>query len=243
MSDLPTPGPPAGDGILLEARGVCKYFTDPRGTVVRALDQVSLTIVRGGFHVLMGPSGSGKTTLLTLLGALDRPTAGQILFQGRDLGRCADTELTRLRRRTGFIFQDFALIPNLTVWENITYPLVPRGVSARQRFARAGTLLARFGLADRMLARPAELSGGERQRVAVARALVGEPEVLLADEPTSNLDPAASEAMRQLLSGFQAEGRTLIVSTHDRNVIARATTVFALEAGRLTPRPSTSVRA
>src|SRR5207244_7495097 len=139
-------------------------------------------IAPGSFTVLLGASGSGKTTLLALLGALERQTRGKVLFEGKDLGECSDVELARIRRRMGFIFQDFALIPNLSVEENITYPLIPRGVSRADRRRRAGDLLTRFGMADTAAGRARELSGGEAQRVAIARALAGQPEVILADE-------------------------------------------------------------
>jgi putative ABC transport system ATP-binding protein len=231
LPHLADPGP-----VVLEARGVCKYFQEKTAAPVRALDDVSLVIARGEFCALTGPSGSGKTTLLALLGALDRASRGQVLFHGRDLGSCSDAELARLRRRTGFIFQDLALIPTLPAWENITYPLIPRGLATAERYERARALLGRFGLADKAAARPAELSGGERQRVAIARALAGDPEVLLADEPTSSLDPAAAEAIKDLLAGVHAEGRTVIVATHDARLLALAGSIYKLEAGRLRAR-------
>src|SRR5262249_37539074 len=156
---------------------------------LRALDEVTLGIERGSLTVISGPSGSGKTTLLALLGALERPTRGGVLFEGQELGACSDVALARIRRRMGFIFQDFSLIPNLSAGENIAAPLIPRGIVRAERWRRAEELLARFGLRDRLAARAGELSGGEQQRVAIARALAGQPEVLLGDEPTSNLDP------------------------------------------------------
>src|SRR2546425_5347482 len=174
--------------LILEVQQLCKFYGSGTAAEVRALEDVSLAVPPGAFVVLTGPSGSGKTTLLALLGGLERPTRGRVFFAGRDLGDCSDVELARIRRRVGFIFQDFALIGGLPVWENITYPLIPRGVSRRQRWQRAQELLSRFGLSDKLSRRPRELSGGEQQRVSVARALAGQPEVLLADEPTSNLD-------------------------------------------------------
>lgn len=200
---------------------------------VRALDDVTLTVPAGSFTVLTGPSGSGKSTLLALLGGLDRPSRGEVLFQGRDLGRFSDMELARTRRRLGFVFQDFALIPGLPVWENITYPLIPRGLSTRERLRLAQELMPRFGLADRLTARPRELSGGEQQRVAIARALAGRPEVVLADEPTSNLDEASGQGVVSLLQQAHAEGRTVVASSHDARLVALATHVCALEAGRV----------
>jgi putative ABC transport system ATP-binding protein len=218
---------------ILEARQLCKFYRAGRAAEVRALEDVSLDVPAGSFTLLTGPSGSGKTTLLALLGGLERPTRGQVVFAGRDLSGCSDTELARLRRRLGFVFQDFALIAGLPVWENITYPLIPRGVSGTERYRLARDLLTRFGLADRLAARPRELSGGEQQRVAVARALAGRPEVVLADEPTSNLDEAAGAAVIALLRQAHAEGTTVVASSHDPRLAAVATRVCQLEAGRL----------
>ena len=218
---------------LLESRHVCKFYRAGARGEVRAVDDVSLAVERGAFVVLNGPSGSGKTTLLALLGALERPTRGQALFDGRDLGGLSDVGLARVRRRLGFVFQDFALIPNLPAWENITYPLIPRGWSRGRRQELALSLLARFGIADRFTARPEELSGGEQQRVAVARALAGAPEVLLADEPTSNLDLGAAGELLATLREFHAGGNTVVVSTHDPQLADLATEVHELRAGRL----------
>ncbi len=217
---------------LLATRSVCKVYRSGRGEV-RALMDVSLAIAPGSFVALTGPSGSGKTTLLALLGALERPTSGQVLCDGRDLARCADTELARMRRRMGFIFQDFALIASLPVGDNITYPLIPRGVRRARRQQIAEALLARLGIADKVGAWPAQLSGGEQQRVAVARALAGEPEMLFADEPTSNLDPAASRELMELLRECHRAGKTVIVSTHDPQIAGLATEVHSLSGGRL----------
>jgi putative ABC transport system ATP-binding protein len=200
---------------------------------VRALDGVSLGIERGCLAVVSGPSGSGKTTLLALLGALERPTRGQVLFEGKELGDCSDVELARVRRRAGFVFQDFSLIPNLTAAENIAYPLIPRGVPRAERYRRAREWLARLGMEGKLGARARELSGGEQQRVAIARALSGQPEVLLADEPTSNLDPATAGELLAALREAHAAGKTVVLSSHDPRVIALATQVYELEGGRL----------
>jgi putative ABC transport system ATP-binding protein len=218
---------------LLEARDLRRYFRPGGRAEVRALDGVSLTIPRGSFAVLTGPSGSGKTTLLALLGALDRPTSGHVLFDGRDLGPFSDVELARVRRRVGFVFQDFPSLPGLPIWENVTYPLIPRGVPRHERRRRAQELLGRLGLGDRLDARPRELSGGEQQRVSVARALAGRPDVILADEPTSNLDPESGRALLELLRAIHQEGTTVVVSSHDPAVLELATAAFALRAGRL----------
>jgi putative ABC transport system ATP-binding protein len=218
---------------LFETRHVCKRYRAGTHAEVRAVDDVSITIEAGQFVLLTGPSGSGKSTLLALLGALDRPSAGQVLFDGRDLAGCADVELTRARRRMGFVFQSFSLIGGLPVWENVTYPLIPRGMTRTARQALAAELLDRLGIGEKMQALPEELSGGEQQRVAVARALAGRPSVLLADEPTSNLDGAAAAGLLSLLQDIHRQGTTVLLSSHDPVLKTLATAVFELEHGRL----------
>jgi len=219
--------------LLFETRGLCKHFRRGTRAEVRALHDVSLTIPAGSFTVLTGASGSGKTTLLALLGTLQRPTAGQVLFEGSDLATYSDVGLARYRRGLGFIFQNFSLIPGLPVWENITYPLIPRGMGGRQRLALAQRLLDPLGLGDRLTARPRELSGGEQQRVALARALAGEPQAILADEPISNLDAENSRAVLGLLQQIHVAGKTVILAVHDPAVVGLATHVHELQAGRL----------
>jgi putative ABC transport system ATP-binding protein len=223
----------------LEVRQVCKFYRAGSAAEVRALEDVSLALPSGSFTVLTGPSGSGKTTLLALLGGLERPTRGQVLFAGQDLGVCSDVELARVRRRVGFVFQDFALIPGLPARENVTYPLIPRGIPRAERDRLAREWLARVGLADKLGARPGELSGGEQQRVALARALAPGPEVVLADEPTSSLDEAAGEVVIALLRQAHGEGRTVVCSSHDPRLVALATVRCTFEAGRLTVRSAT----
>jgi ABC-type lipoprotein export system ATPase subunit len=224
---------PSEAEILLETRNLSKLFRKGTTRQVTAVDGVSLIIARGTFTVLTGPSGSGKTTLLALLGALERPTAGQVIFADRDLSICSDVELARLRRRMGFVFQDFALIPGLSVEDNITYPLIPRGFSRGARRTLARSLLARFDLEAKLFALPADLSGGEQQRVALARALAGDPELLLLDEPTSNLDPEASRFALSILRELHAQGRTIILATHEAQAIAFSSQVHELDKGRL----------
>jgi putative ABC transport system ATP-binding protein len=218
---------------LFETRSLCKYYHTRSRHVVRALDEVSLGIERGGFTVIRGPSGSGKTTLLALLGALERATRGQVLFGGQNLGDCSGMELARVRRRLGFVFQDFALISNLSAEENITYPLIPRGIARAERRRRAQELLARLGMEAKGTTRAGSLSGGEQQRVALARALAGQPEAVLADEPTSNLDPAMGQTLLAILRELHGEGRTIVMSSHDPQVIALATCVHEMEGGKL----------
>jgi putative ABC transport system ATP-binding protein len=213
-----------------ELRGVAKLFQ--RGpSIVRALDGIDLEIEAGGLVALEGPSGSGKTTLLQLLGALDRPSAGEILFEGRDLASLRDRELAELRLRSfGFVFQQFNLIPTLTAAENVEVKLAPVGGNRQ----RALELLDEVGLAARAEHLPAHLSGGEQQRVAIARALSVEPRVVLADEPTGNLDSATGREIIELLAGLAAEhGSTVIVATHDFELAARAPRRLVMRDGRL----------
>lgn len=213
---------------LFEAREVSRTFRD-----VRALDGVSLSVERGAFLAVTGPSGCGKTTLLALLGALDRPTQGVVLFDNMDLGGASEPERSRVRRRLGIVFQSSPMIRGLPLWENVTCPLVPRGVPSRERRRIAARLLERVGVAHRDGARPEELSGGERQRVGVARALVADPEAILADEPTSDLDRETAAAVVALLREFHAAGRTVVAATHDPAIEALATATCRLRDGRL----------
>lgn len=218
---------------LLEATSVSRTYRRGTPREVRAVDGVSLAVEPGTCWALTGPSGSGKSTLLALLGGLDRPTSGEVRFAGESLAHLSDVGLARVRRRLGFVFQNFSLLPRLAVWENVTYPLVPRGVGRAARLRQAEELLGPLGLADR-LQEPAEtLSGGEQQRVAVARALIGRPEAVLADEPTSQLDPVAADGIRQLLARLVDDGVTLVLATHEPRLIALATHVAAIEAGHL----------
>ena len=216
-----------------------KFFQ--RGpTTVRALDGIDLEIEAGEFVALEGPSGSGKTTLLQLLGALDRPSAGDIVFEGRDLVGLPDHELAELRLRSfGFVFQQFNLIPTLTAVENVEVKLIPAGGTRE----RALQLLDEVGLAARADHLPAHMSGGEQQRVAIARALSVEPRVVLADEPTGNLDSATGGEIIDLLRNLAAEhGSTVIVATHDAELAARAATADR-GAGRRRSPPSRSLLA
>src|SRR6476661_3977696 len=223
---------------LYELSGVARYFQ--RGpTTVRALDDVSLEIEPGEFVALEGPSGSGKTTLLQILGALDRPSAGTVTFDGRDLVQQPDSALAELRLRSfGFVFQQFNLIPTLTALENVEAKLAPAGGTRE----RALELLAEVGLAERADHLPAHLSGGEQQRVGIARALSVEPRVVLADEPTGNLDSATGGEIIELLSGLAAEhGSTVIVATHDAGLAVRAPRRLAMRDGRFAAKPAPAV--
>jgi putative ABC transport system ATP-binding protein len=217
-----------------ELIGVGKAFV--RGQlVVNALQEVNLTIEAGEFVALEGPSGSGKTTLLQLLGALDRPSSGRVLFDGRDLAQLPDGELAELRLRSfGFVFQQFNLIPTLTALENVQAKLAPTGLSTVGLRQRAEALLAEVGLADRAEHLPAHLSGGEQQRVAIARALSVEPRVILADEPTGNLDSTTGSEIVEILAALAANrGTTVIVATHDAGLAGRAQRRLGIRDGRL----------
>jgi putative ABC transport system ATP-binding protein len=223
---------------LYDVRGVEKFFQRGPATV-RALDGVALQIDAGEFVALEGPSGSGKTTLLQLLGALDRPTSGTVLFEGRDLGKLRDHDLADLRLRAfGFVFQQFNLIPTLTALQNVELALAPTDVSGDDLRYRAQTLLAEVGLADRAAHLPSQLSGGEQQRVAIARALVVEPRVVLADEPTGNLDTKTGADVIDLLAGLAAQhGATVVVATHDTELAARAPRRLAMRDGAMVGAP------
>ena len=202
---------------------------------VHAVRDVDLEIDRGEFVVIVGPSGSGKTTLLQLLGALDRPTDGQIAFEGRDLARLGDGELTKLRLRTiGFIFQQFNLIPTLTAAQNVEVALAPSGMDGDVRRTRSHELLESVGLGGRAHHLPSQLSGGEQQRVAIARSLANNPHVLLADEPTGNLDTATGEEIMALLRDLStSSGHTVVLITHDADIAAEAPRVIRMQDGRL----------
>jgi putative ABC transport system ATP-binding protein len=219
---------------LYELRGVTKRYGRGAGEVTAVRD-VDLTIRTGEFLAVVGPSGSGKTTLLQLLGALDRPSEGEVLFEGRDLGRLPDRELTTLRLQTiGFVFQQFNLIPTLTAVQNVEAALAPRGLERGRRRRRALELLDAVGLSARAGHLPSQLSGGEQQRVAIGRALANEPRVVLADEPTGNLDSATGEEIVELLRALSEErGETVVLITHDARLAGRASRIARMEDGRV----------
>jgi putative ABC transport system ATP-binding protein len=217
-----------------EVSGAGKSFA--RGPVViNAVRDVDLTIDAGELVAIEGPSGSGKTTLLQLLGALDRPSNGSVLFEGRDLSRLGDGELAELRLRSfGFVFQQFNLIPTLTALENVEAKVAPTGIPGAELRERASALLQEVGLADRATHLPAHLSGGEQQRVAIARALSVEPHVILADEPTGNLDTTTGGEVIDLLANLAAvRGTTVIVATHDTALAGRAPRRLGMRDGRV----------
>ena len=219
---------------LLDARGLTKIYKLGR-VEVRALRGVDVTVEAGEYVAIMGPSGSGKSTLMHILGCLDSPTEGTFTLDGEDVSELSGRALARVRnRKVGFVFQTFNLMPRLTVEENVALPLKYRGgLSRRERRDRARTLLTRLGLEDRIGHRPEELSGGERQRVAVARALVGEPAILMADEPTGNLDSKAGAEVLQTFRELHAGGHTIVMITHDSHVAEEAGRTVHLADGRI----------
>jgi putative ABC transport system ATP-binding protein len=198
------------------------------------LSGVSLTVQRGELIAIMGPSGSGKSTLMNIIGCLDRPTSGMYRFEQRELDTMTDDELASIRNvKIGFVFQTFNLLPRFSALKNVEVPLIYSGVPARQRKERAAPLLERVGLADRMQHKPTELSGGQQQRVAIARALVNNPPLLLADEPTGNLDSHSGAEILNILTGLNRQGVTIIIVTHDKDVAARCRRVINLKDGRI----------
>ncbi|MCB1745555.1 MAG: ABC transporter ATP-binding protein [Gammaproteobacteria bacterium] len=219
---------------MIELRGITRRFV-LGDSVVKAVDGIDLDIGPGEYLSIMGPSGSGKSSLLNLVALLDRPSSGSYRFEGRDVTALDDDELAALRRDSiGFIFQFFHLVPRLTAAANVELPLTLAGVAPAERRERVATMLAAMDLADRAHHRPAELSGGQRQRVAIARAMIAEPRLLLADEPTGNLDSHSGAQVVELLEGLQQDrGITLIVVTHDAAIGRRAQRRLRLVDGRV----------
>ena len=218
---------------MIELAGVWRTFPVGEGEV-HAVRDFSARLAAGEHVALMGPSGSGKSTLLHILGCLDRPTRGRYLFEGREIGAASETERTLLRRhRIGFVFQFFHLLPRLSAQGNVELPMLLAGVGREERRERARQALVRVGLQRRGGHRPDQLSGGERQRVAIARAVVMHPKLVLADEPTGNLDRAAANDVMALLEEMNREGLTLLVVTHDPTIAGRARRVLRMEDGRL----------
>jgi putative ABC transport system ATP-binding protein len=203
-------------------------------TEVRALDAVSLAVEAGEFVAIMGPSGSGKSTLMNVLGCLDRPTAGRYLLAGREVSRLEANDLAEIRSRTlGFVFQSFNLLPRTSAIENVELPLIYAGVRPAERRRRALAALGRVGLEGRLEHQPSQLSGGQQQRVAIARALVAEPRVILADEPTGNLDSRTSEEVMAILRGLSGAGLTVVLVTHEPDIAAHAARVVVMRDGSI----------
>ena len=223
----------AGGQPLIQARDLRKTY-HVGDQVVHALDGLDLDIHANEYVALMGPSGSGKSTLMNMLGCLDSPTSGTYILNDQDVSRLEDDALAAIRNREiGFVFQTFNLLPRYTALENVALPMVYAGMGKAERMARAEEVLHQVGLADRMDHRPNELSGGQRQRVAVGRALVMKPSIILADEPTGNLDTATSQEVMELFGDIQKAGNTVILVTHEEDIAAYAHRTVRLRDGRV----------
>ena len=218
---------------LIEIRDLTRHY-DMGGETIHALRGVTLAIGRNEYVAIMGPSGSGKSTMMNMLGCLDTPSGGEYWLNGQEVSGLTDDALARVRNREiGFVFQTFNLLPRATALHNVELPLVYSGVSGRERRDRAVTALTRVGLANRMDHRPNELSGGQRQRVAIARALVNQPSILLADEPTGNLDSTTSEEIMRVFAELHGQGQTVVMVTHEPDIAAHAERVVVLRDGRV----------
>jgi len=218
---------------IIRIRDLTRHYVMGTETV-QALRGVSLDIDRNEYVAIMGPSGSGKSTMMNMIGCLDTPTGGEYWLNGQEVSQLTDDQLARVRNKEiGFVFQTFNLLPRATSLHNVELPLVYAGVSARDRRARASAALVRVGLGDRMDHRPNELSGGQRQRVAIARALVNEPSILLADEPTGNLDSTTSEEIMQVFGELHQQGQTIIMVTHEADIAAHAERTVVLRDGKV----------
>jgi len=220
---------------LIETENLCRYFQQSDDIVVKAVDGINISIEPGEFTAIIGPSGSGKTTLLHLIGGLDNPTSGDVFLSGHNIARMSPGQLSDFRRdHIGFVFQSYNLIPVLSAEENIEYIMLLQGIDAATRKARVAETLRQVGLSDYADRRPSNLSGGQQQRVAVARAMASRPDIILADEPTANLDSktgiALLDVMKELNESF---GMTFVFSTHDEKIMKRASRLIHIEDGRV----------
>ncbi len=222
----------------VRTRQLVRYYPAVRSDPLKAVDAVDLELGPGKMAVVTGPSGSGKTTLLSLIGGLDRPHGGSVELFGQPLGELSDAALALLRRRrVGLVFQDFKLLPGMPCWENVTLPLVPMGTAPSARKRRALEWLEQLGVAEVADRPPERLSGGQQQRVALARALVNEPDLVLADEPTSQVDAESARRVLDVLAALIARGKTVLIATHDPMLRANGAGRFRMTAGRLEPVP------
>lgn len=218
---------------VIEICDLCKIY-NPGENEVRALDGINLTVRKGEFVAIVGHSGSGKSTLMNMIGCLDVPTSGSYRLNGQDVGSLEDDELSTIRNREiGFIFQSFNLIPNLDAYENVELPLIYRGFGTKQRRMLAEQALERVGLEQRMHHRPGQMSGGQQQRVAVARAIAAHPPLILADEPTGNLDSKAGAAVFGIIEQLHQEGNTIVLITHDEGLAKKAERMVRITDGRV----------
>lgn len=219
--------------VVIEARGITKIYPSG-GKEFKALDNVSFTIHRGEFIIVMGPSGSGKSTLMNIIGCLDRPTSGELYIDGRSITGLSDAALAEIRReKNGFIFQSFNLIPHLSALRNVALPLSFKGEATATREAKARAMLAKMGIEQWANKRPSQLSGGEQQRVAIARALANDPAVIIADEPTGNLDSAIGQQVMHLLKQISNEGKTILLVTHDASLVSYGTRLICMKDGKI----------
>ena len=216
---------------VIRIENLTRFYTIGEETV-RALNGINLTIQKNEYVALMGPSGSGKSTLMNIIGCLDTPTSGEYFLNGPNVAQLSDSELAAIRNKEiGFVFQTFNLLPRLTALQNVALPLVYAGIPEAERLKKAKEVLEQVGLGDRIKHRPNELSGGQRQRVAVARALVNHPSIILADEPTGNLDSKTSEEIMQLLDIIHQAGNTIVLVTHEEDIALRAKRVVRMRDG------------
>ncbi len=221
------------NGVLIRTEDLWKTY-DMGAVAVQALCGISFEIRRGEYVAIMGPSGSGKSTLMNLIGCLDTPTRGKYWLNSRQVGELSDDELAYIRNKEiGFVFQTFNLLPRATALHNVELPLIYNGTPAEERLEKAQEALQRVDLADRMTHKPNELSGGQRQRVAIARALVNNPSIILADEPTGNLDSATGVEIMNLFDRLQSEGHTIILVTHEHDIAARAHRIIHIRDGKI----------
>jgi len=219
---------------LLKCDQIWKIYRNGRSSEIVALRDITVEIHKGEFVTITGPSGSGKTTLLSILATLDKPTKGTVFFDGNNILELSERALTLLRRnKIGFVFQDFNLLRAVKAWKNVAYPLLPEGINEKQAKAKAMRILQRIGLDHRAEATAEQLSGGELQRLAIARALVKNPEILFLDEPTSNIDKKTKTLVIALLEELKRQGKTIVVVTHDETLIQLSDKVLYLEDGRL----------
>jgi len=228
---------------VLKLDGACKTYHMGEGIEVKALCDAYLTVKEGEFLCVLGPSGSGKSTLLHIIGLLDRPTKGKVYIDGKDVSKMTPEEQAKIRgRKIGFVFQTFNLVPSLKAWENVALPLVIQGVPLEERKERANKILTNLGMEDRTDHYPSQLSGGQRQRVAIGRALANEPRVVLADEPTGNLDSKTGKGVLEIFRNLHKQGRTIIIISHDEAITDVAERIVRIRDGTLNDKNKETVK-